>query len=318
MKTLFIVTHKNPDTDSIVSALVLSKFLKKIKGHLSFPNFKIKAARVGKINRETKFVLDYFKIKSPILIKNLSGKNVFLTDHSSYGEAGFGIEKAKIFGVLDHHRLGGLTTPAPIFYRAEPLGSTSTILFKMYKENNINLSKKSAGLLLSGVLSDTLKFTSPTTAEEDKKNARELASLAGIKIKEFAQRMFDAKSDVRGIPISELITMDYKEYKEAGARFAIGVLETTNTEKLKEKKDKIFFAMKKHREKNRLDLFFFALVNILEQNCLLFLPTSKEKLTAEEAFHKKTNNEIIFLPGVVSRKKQILPALINALIKLKE
>ena len=194
----YICGHKNPDTDSIVSAIVMEDYFKKL-------GEKAKAIRVGKINRETEFVLKQNKIKSPVLIKKLSGKEVFLVDHNELEQAGDGIDKAKIIGVLDHHRIGGgISTDGPIYFRVEPVGCTSTLIFKLFQEKEILLNKKQAFLLLCAILSDTLKFNSPTTTKEDIKIAKKLSEICKQNINNLAEKMFKAKSDISGIDIKDL------------------------------------------------------------------------------------------------------------------
>ncbi len=306
-----IIGHKNPDTDSIVSSIILKDVLEKKKGPFNLDNFQFKATRSGKLNKETKFVLSRFKEKAPSLVKSGKKKKVFLVDHGSYEESIKNIEEAEIFGVLDHHRLGGINTSCPIFYRAEPLGATSTILAKIFFENNISLSKKKAGMLLAGILSDTLNLTSPTTTKTDKKIAEKLSEISGEDKEKLSQKMFQEKSDISDISFSDLIKKDYKEFESSGTKFGIGVWETTNTEKIKEKKKEIISALKKFKKERKLDFLFFASVNILKKESDLFLIGEKESEASKVVFKKKINENIMFLPDVVSRKKQILPPLFN-------
>jgi manganese-dependent inorganic pyrophosphatase len=317
MKELIIIGHKNPDTDSIVTPLVLAEFLKKIKKPFSgLSAFKIiKVVRAGNLNKETKFVLNYFQEKKPPLIKSLTKKNVFLIDHGDYEQAARGIKEANIVGILDHHKLGGIRTQIPIFYRAEPIGSSSTIVAKMFFENNLSLDKKTAGLLLAGILSDTLKFTSPTTTKDDKEVAKVLAKASKENIDELSQKMFDAKSDISGISAEEIVATDYKEFKTAETDFAIGVHETTCPQRVLALKEDIFPALRRLKKKRKMDLLFFALIDILKKNSTFFLLGEKEKKVAQKVFKKKEKDNLIFLPRVVSRKKQILPPLINFLEK---
>jgi manganese-dependent inorganic pyrophosphatase len=316
MKEIIIIGHKNPDTDSIVAPLALAEFLKKVKKPFSgFSAFKIKVVRAGNLNKETKFVLNYFQEKKPPLIKSLVKKNVFLIDHGDYEQAARGIRKANIIGILDHHKLGGIKTQTPIFYRAEPIGSSSTIVAKMFFENNLTLSKKTTGLLLTGIISDTLKFTSPTTTKEDREIAKVLAKLSKENVDELARKMFEAKSDISGISAEELLTTDYKEFKADKADFAIGVHETTHPKKVLALKEELFSALRKLKKKKKMDLLFFALIDILKKNSTLFLLGEKEKEIAQKLFKRKAKAHLIFLPGIVSRKKQILPPIIKFLEK---
>jgi len=314
MKELIIIGHKNPDTDSIVASLVFGNFLKKNK-LLPIPlsNFKIKVGYSGILNKEVVFVLNYFKEKKPSLIKSLKGKNVFLIDHGDYEQSIEGVEEANIVGVLDHHKLGGIKTQAPIFYRAEPLGSTSTILAKMFFENATPLTKKEAGLLLTGIISDTLKFTSPTTTKEDKDIAYVLAEISKEDITKLSKKMFEAKSDISDISPDKLVTMDYKEFKTKGIKFAIGVHETVLPEKIFSIKGKIFQALERLKKKRKQKLMFFVVIDILKKNGTLFLLSEKETKIAKKVFGKQVKDNLMLLPGVVSRKKQILPKILKFL-----
>ena len=316
MKEIIIIGHKNPDTDSLAASLALAQFLKKIKKPiLSFPISKVKVFISGNFNKEVEFILGHFKEKTPRQIKSLAQKNVFLVDHGDYEQAASGIDKANIVGVLDHHKLGGIKTQFPIFYRAEPLGSCSTILAKMFFENKISLNKKIAGLLLAGILSDTLKFTSPTTTQEDKKIAQELAQISKENINKLSQKMFEVKSDLSNVTAEKLVATDYKEFKTAKIKFAIGVHETVLPQKALAMKEEIFLSLEKLKKKRKMDLMFFALIDILKNQCLFFILGEKEKKVAEKVFKKKTKDNFISLPGVVSRKKQILPPIIKFLEK---
>jgi len=319
---IHIVGHKNPDTDSIVSAIVMADYFQKT-GKQS------KAFRTGKINRETKFILDKIKIKPPYLVENLAKKKVFLVDHNEKEQAGTGIERAEIFGILDHHKLGGMKTKEPIYIRIEPIGSTCTLIFKLFQEMNFQLSKNQAFLLLSGILSDTLKFTSPTTTKEDKKAAEILAKISQQNINILSQEMFRVRSNISGIKLEDLIFSDYKEYKEEDLIFGIGVHETLNPEVLLKKEKEIFSILQRFKKEKKLNLFFFALVDILKRKTYLFLTGEKEKEIAEKAFKKrakrinpllspslplgKAKENLLLLPGVVSRKKQIVPPILKVL-----
>lgn len=304
---IYIVGHKNPDTDSIVSAVVMVDYFKKI-------GKKSKALRVGKINKETKFILDKIKVKPPSLVKNLAKKKVFLVDHNEKEQAGTGIERAEIFGILDHHKLGGgMKTKEPIYVRIEPIGSTCTLIFKLFQEMNFQLRKNQAFLLLSGILSDTLKFTSPTATREDKKAAEILAKISQTNINTFSQEIFKIRSDISGIKLKDLIFSDYKEYKEENLSFGIGAHETMNPGIVLKKDKEILSTLETFKKDKKLNLIFFALVDILNKKTYFFLPGDKEKEIAEKAFKKKAKENLLLLPGVVSRKKQIVPPILKVL-----
>jgi len=303
----YICGHKNPDTDSIVSAIVIANYFNKI-------NKKAKAVRVGKINKETEFVLKQVKIKTPALIKSLAGREVFLVDHNELTQIGDGVEFAEIVGVLDHHRLGGgIKTEKPIYFRIEPIGCTSTLIFKLFQEKGFALNKKQAFLLLCAILSDTLKFNSPTTTKEDIKIAKKLSKISGWNINNLAKKMFKAKSDISGINFKNLLLMDFKKYDEKDINFGIAVHETVLPEMILEKKQKILKLLPQIKKQKKLDLIFFAVVDIIKKQTFMFVVGEKEKSVVEKGFKKKAKDDLVFLPGVVSRKKQIAPEIIKSL-----
>lgn len=306
MDSCIVISHTNPDTDAVVSSIVYAQ-CKNAKG------LRAMARLPGRLNKETEFVLNYFKIKKPQEIKTLAGKKVILVDHSSTKETCKGIEKARIIEVIDHHKISGLITPEPIFYRTEPIGSTSTIVAKIFTEEKMPINKKQAGLLLCGIISDTLKFTSPTTAPCDKKIAFELAKISKININAIAKKMFEAKSSISGKSIDEIIGTDYNKFEASKTTFGFGVYETTNPESLLKKERGIIKALEKKKTCDNLDLIFFAVVDILKQKSFLYLAGDKEKAVAKKAFKEKMGGNSAILHGIVSRKKQMIPPILRAL-----
>jgi len=306
-KGFFIILgHKNPDTDTIVSAIVFSDFLRKKR-------FKVKIGRAGSLNKETKFLLSFLKEKVPPLIKNVVKKNIILIDHGDLNQAISGAEKANILMVLDHHRIAGLETIEPIFYRCEPLGSTATLIAKIFSEENLKLNKRQASLLLCGIISDTLKFTSPTTTKEDKKIAQKLIKISKINVEEIAKQMFEVKSDLKGILIKKILTKDYKEYNFSGKKVGIGVYETVFPKSFEKIKKKIFEELEKLKKEMKLDLLFFAVVDIFKKISFLYLIGTQEEEIAKKVFKEKIKENIMILPKIVSRKTQIVPPIANIL-----
>lgn len=306
--TKIIIGHKNPDTDSIVSAIVYSALKAKL-------GEKAKAGRLGPLNNETKFVLSKFQERPPVLIKDISGKEVILLDHNDSFQSASGLNKAEVVEVIDHHYIGDIQTTKPILYRAEPLGSTSTIIFKLAQEKKIKLSKKEAGLLLTGIVSDTLCFSGPTTTADDIKIGRALAVLAKIKTKDLACRMFEAKSSIKGMSVRDIVGGDYKEHKFGGVKLDVSVFETVAPRKLEPLRTKMFKELAGFKKEKKADLLFFLVIDILEKNSLLYLIGEKEKEVAQKVFGGKTEKDIMFLPGVSSRKKQVIPPLADFLEK---
>lgn len=307
---LIVIGHRNPDTDSIVSALVYAGFKRKM-------GQSAKAARAGSLNKESKFVLSYFNQRPPSLVKSVAKKRVILVDHGDSSQAVSGLDKAEILEIIDHHRIGDVRTVKPILYRAEPLGSTSTILAKLFKEKEVKMSRVQAGLLLAGIISDTLFFRSPTTTKEDIEISKTLSRISKIKPEIFAKKMFEAKSDLRGVSVKDIISKDFKKFEFGGIKFGISVFETTNPEKVKPLETKIFKALNGFKKERKQRFIFFLLIDILKQCSFLYLMGEEEKEIAKKAFLLKIDGQIVFLPGVVSRKKQVLPPLAKVIKSLK-
>ena len=303
---IYVIGHKTPDTDSIVSAIVMADYLKQT-------GKKAVAASAGKINKETEFILKKAKINFPVLINNLANKKVFLVDHNELEQAVSGIEKAEIIGIIDHHKLGGIRTNQPIFVKIEPLGSTSTLIFNLFQETKIKIKKNHAFLLLTGIILDTLKLTSPTTTKQDEIALKKLSLISKSNINQTAQEIFKIRSDISGTKMKDLILSDYKDFKEKNIIFGIGVHETTSPENVLNKEKQILLELKKLKKIKKIDLIFFALVDILKNKAWFFLIDEKEKQLAEKAFKSKAQGNLILLPGVVSRKKQMVPLILKKL-----
>ena len=204
-KKIYIFGHKNPDTDSICSSLV-SEILYKKSGISN-----VEARRLGNVNKETQYILDYLKIQAPELLENVEeGQEVFLVDHNEFNQSVEGIEKAKILRVTDHHRIANFETSEPLYYNAKPYGCTATILFEEFKNNGIEIEKKEAILMASSIISDTLLLKSPTTTEFDKKVLEELGRIADLDIEEYGLEMLKAGTDLDDFSAEELISLDAK------------------------------------------------------------------------------------------------------------
>jgi len=304
---IYIIGHKSPDTDSVTATLVFSDYLKK-------QGMDARPALAGKLNKETEYVLCLLKIKAPQILLSAGSKRFFLVDHGDLGQAVSGIKNSQVFAVLDHHKMSGLITDEPIFYYTKPVGSSCTIVFCLSQKKGIRLTKKQATLLLAGIISDTLKFNSPTTTSEDKKAAKELAQIAGIKINEFAGKMFEAKSDISNMKTRDLLLADYKLFDFYGKKVGIGVHETTNPYGIRDRKQEIFEELKKMKNKNKVSFIFWAIVDIIKNESFLFLISPKEAEIAKKAFKGELKEEnIMFLKGITSRKKQIVPPLAKIL-----
>jgi manganese-dependent inorganic pyrophosphatase len=310
MKKIIIIGHTNPDTDSIVSAVIAQDFLAK-----EFSGAELAACRAGEANNETKFVFKSFGVELPKLVKKITGKeSVVLVDFNEMSQAIAGLSFSQVVKVVDHHKIA-MTTEAPISCRTEVVGSTSSLLAKMYQETGRKISTKIAKLMLAGILSDTLNLTSPTTTDWDKRMIKELNKIAKLDLKKFVADLFAAKSSLDGISIDTIVNQDYKAFEIGKHKIGVGTWETTNPGSVHEKKEKIMELLRSKKEKDGLEYILFMVVDILKQNCTLYAVDEKEAMFVEKVFKSKAKNGEAFLPGVVSRKKQIIPQITAGLNK---
>ena len=298
---VLIFGHKNPDTDSICSSLV-KEILNKKNGCEDS-----KAVRIGNINKETQYVLNYLGIEAPELIEKVEeGQKVILVDHNEFNQSVEGIEKAKILGVIDHHRISNFETSEPLYYTARPYGCTSTILYKDFVQKGIKIERREAILMASAIISDTLLLKSPTTTEYDKKALEELAKIANIDVNEYGLEMLKAGTDLDDFSEEELINLDAKSLDKEGTKFVIAQVNTVSIEDVLKRQEKLEEAINKEIEEKGLSLFVLAITDILNSNSEIIALGSKSDVV-EKAFDKKLENNRAFLEGVVSRKKQLLP-----------
>ena len=302
---VLIFGHKNPDTDTICSSIVQERLNKKNGWNST------KAVRLGDINKETKYVLDYLKIDEPELIETISeGQEVILIDHNSFNQSANGIEKAKIISVVDHHRIADFETTEPLYYTAKPYGCTSTILFEEFKACDYEIEKSTAILMASAIISDTLLLKSPTTTQHDKNALEELEKISGINIKEYGLEMLKAGTDLDDFTAEQLINLDSKNMNKNGTKYVIAQVNTVSIEDVLKRKDELEQAIMREIDKNDLDLFVFTITDILNTNSEVIVLGDKAE-TVEKAFNTKLENNTAFLEGVVSRKKQVLPKILE-------
>lgn len=302
MEKILIFGHKNPDTDTIMSAIAMANLKNKLKK-------EAKAYRLGNINKETKFALDYFKQEEPELLEDLeNSQSVILVDHNDFGQSVKNIENANILEVVDHHKISGFSTSEPLYYTAMPVGCTATIIYEMYKNKNIEIDSKIAGLMASAIISDTLLLKSPTTTDLDKKVLEELGKIAKIDVKEYGLEMLKAGTDLSDFSADELINIDSKPFSTNGVNYQVAQVNTASIEEVLKDKEKIENAMNNFISKNSQDLFVLLITDILENNSQILVAGSRKDI-AEKAFNVKLNDNTAFLPGVVSRKKQVVPVI---------
>ena len=301
MEKILIFGHKNPDTDTICSAMV-KEILNKKRGCE-----KSKAVRLGNVNKETQYALNYLGMETPELIEKIEeGQEVILVDHNEFNQSVEGIEKAKILEVVDHHRISNFETSEPLYYTARPFGCTSTILFEEFKQLGHEIEKTEAILMASAIISDTLLLKSPTTTDHDRKALEELGKIAGINIEEYGLEMLKAGTDLDDFSAEELINLDAKSLDKDGTKFVIAQVNTVSIEDVLKRQNELEEAMNNAISEKGLSLFVLAITDILNSNSeIIALGTKTDAV--EKAFDKKLENNRAFLEGVVSRKKQLLP-----------
>ena len=300
MEKILVFGHKNPDTDAICSSLVMADLQTKIRGE------EVISCRLGNLNEETKYALNYFKVEEPKLIEKVEeGQKVILVDHNEFTQSVEGIEKAKIEAVVDHHRINNFKTSEPLFYYAQPVGCTSTVLFELYNTNNIKIEPQIAGLMLSAIISDTLLLKSPTCTEKDKETAEELAKIANVDLYAYGMDMLKAGTDLSDFTAEQLINIDSKPFETKGIKYQVAQVNTASIDEVMKEKEKIEEAMAKFMNENGEELFVFLITDIIGNNSQV-IALGKQNVV-EKAFDVKLENNTAFLSGVVSRKKQVIP-----------
>lgn len=300
------IGHKNPDTDSVLSAILVSRFGKKMFG------FDIEAVTAGSVNNETKYILDLLKIKKPRILKKIKNENVILVDTTEPSQIIDGLTEKNLTAIIDHHNLGGLKSMKQIYARIEPIGCTGSVIYKILREKNIKIDKTSAVLIIACIMSDTLNFHSPTSTTEDKKIFKELNKIAKLDAKKFIKNLFAAKSSLKGISVKDIVGKDYKKFEMGKSKVGIGVWETTDPESVNLQKDKIIKALMDKKKKEKMDYMFFAVVDIIRNNSYLYIIGNEEEVLAKSVFGI-AKNSTAFLKNTVSRKKQLVPPLMNKL-----
>lgn len=295
---ILVFGHRNPDTDSICSSMV-HQVLDKKNG------LETKAVRLGNLNKETEYVLNYLGIQAPELIENVEeGQKVILVDHNEFGQSVEGIEKAKILSVTDHHRIADFKTSEPLYYNAKPYGCTSTILFEEFKRLNHKIERTEAVLMASSIISDTLLLKSPTTTNHDRDALAELGKIANIDINQYGLDMLKAGTDLDDFSEEELVALDAKKFEKDGVKCVIAQVNTVSIEDVLKRQTKLENAINNEIDKNGLDLFVLAITDILNSNSEIIALGNRVDIIEKSC---KLENNTAFLEGVVSRKKQLLP-----------
>ena len=274
------------------------------------------AVRLGEVNKETQYALDYFQVEAPELIASVEEKQaVMLVDHNEPAQSVDGLDKAELLEIVDHHRLGGLNTANPIFVHIEPVGCTATIITKMFDCQKVELPKKVAGLLLSAIVSDTVLFKSPTCTEQDKAAAEKLAVIAGVNLKEYGMAMLKAGADLGDLTPAQIAKTDSKPFSFGNYKAIVAQISVMDTADILAKKAELVAAMQELCQNEGYDMSLLMVTDIMEESTELVFVGEPKQLIAD-AFGKDASGDSIYLPGVMSRKKQIVPQLTEAAAKL--
>jgi manganese-dependent inorganic pyrophosphatase len=299
--SVYVFGHKNPDSDSIVGAISVSYLKNQVEKEEYIP------ARQGEISAETEFILEKFGGKLPMLKTSVAGERVFIVDSTDKPHFQDDIDEATIIGIADHHKLGDLTTDAPLEAWIRPIGSSNTVIYEMYRCYGVEVPKDIAGMMMMAILSDTVIFKSPTCTKVDTKAVKELAAIAGVEdYKKLAMEMFIVKSAVEGATARDLNTRDYKEFNMNGTKVGIGQLEMVDISVLEPREDELLEDMKKMKEEGDLHTVLILLTDIMKEGSKL-LVVSDDESKIEAAFNTKLQDHKAWLDGVLSRKKQVVP-----------
>lgn len=303
MSKILVFGHQNPDTDAIGAAIGFS-YLQNALGNTT------EAVALGQPNEETQYALDHFKLPAPRVVQAVAkeANQVMLVDHNEFQQSVSDIEEVSILSVVDHHRIANFQTANPLYYRAEPVGCTSTIIYKMFYEKNIEIPSEIAGILVSAIISDTLLLKSPTCTPEDVTAAKALAQLAAIDLESYGLDLLKAGTNLNDKSVEELIDLDAKSFPMNNQIVRIAQVNTVDVNEVLERQFELESAMKAANDKENYDLFILLITNILSSDSeILVVGETTDKV--EKAFDVKLINQRAFLPGVVSRKKQIVPQL---------
>ena len=303
--TTLVFGHKSPDTDSTGSPLIWAWYLTHVR------DTPAKAVLLGEPNTEAAFVLKHWNLTKPEIISDVTADDhVVIVDTNNPAELPPSINEAKIQGIIDHHMLvGGLKTKGPIDITIRPLACTATIMHDLMGDALTSAPREIKGAMLSCILSDTLEFRSPTTTAHDRAVAEKLAADLGVNMGELATAMFEAKSDVSAFSDAELLRMDSKEYTVAGKELRVSVLETTAPKIVLDRKASLMASMDAVAKEDGADQVLLFVVDILREEATLLVPNDLVKQMAEASFGCTVTGDTVVLPGVMSRKKQIIPAL---------
>ncbi|VGV88459.1 manganese-dependent inorganic pyrophosphatase [Streptococcus pyogenes] len=305
MSKILVFGHQNPDTDAIASSYAFDYLSQKAFG------LDTEVVALGTPNEETAFALDYFGVEAPRVVESAKAQGseqVILTDHNEFQQSIADIREVEIYGVVDHHRVANFETANPLYMRVEPVGSASSIVYRMFKENGIEVPKAIAGMLLSGLISDTLLLKSPTTHVSDHLVAEELAELAEVKLEDYGMALLKAGTNLASKSEVELIGIDAKTFELNGNAVRVAQVNTVDISEVLERQEAIEAAIKDAMAAEGYSDFVLMITDIVNSNSeILAIGANMDKV--EAAFNFTLDNNHAFLAGAVSRKKQVVPQL---------
>ncbi|HGC7872244.1 TPA: manganese-dependent inorganic pyrophosphatase [Streptococcus agalactiae] len=305
MSKILVFGHQNPDSDAIGSSVAFAYLAKEAWG------LDTEAVALGTPNEETAYVLDYFGVQAPRVVESAKAEGVetvILTDHNEFQQSISDIKDVTVYGVVDHHRVANFETANPLYMRLEPVGSASSIVYRMFKENGVSVPKELAGLLLSGLISDTLLLKSPTTHASDIPVAKELAELAGVNLEEYGLEMLKAGTNLSSKTAAELIDIDAKTFELNGEAVRVAQVNTVDINDILARQVEIEVAIQEAIVTEGYSDFVLMITDIVNSNSeILALGSNMAKV--EAAFEFTLENNHAFLAGAVSRKKQVVPQL---------
>ena len=301
MTKVLITGHRNPDTDSICSALAYADLKMKCGAD-------VEAVRLGAVSPETQFALEAFGVPAPRLVEALAAEasQVILVDHNERQQSAGDIEEVTVTEVIDHHRIANFETAEPLYYRCEPVGCTATIVLKMYAEKGVSVSRPVAGLMLSAILSDTLLLKSPTCTDEDIAAAHKLAAIAGVDPQAYGLDMLRAGANLRERSVAQLISADAKEFSMGGARVEIAQVNAVDVDDVLSRQAELETAIQQVIESRGLDLFLLVVTDVLN-NDSVGVALGPRAAVVESAFGAPLQDNRVRLTGIVSRKLQVVP-----------
>lgn len=309
MEKTLVFGHKNPDTDTICSAIAYAALKREL-------GWDAEAVALGEPGPETQYALDTFKTAAPRVVERVAAeaKQVILVDHNERQQSAADIEEVRVVEVIDHHRIANFETGHPLYYRAEPVGCTATILNKLYKENGVAVPQDIAGLMLSAIISDSLLFKSPTCTEQDVAAARELADIAGVNAEEYGLAMLKAGANLADKSINDLVSLDAKEFGMGIFKVEIAQVNAVDLNDVLDRQAELEEALNVIIANKGLDLFLFVATDILNSDSI-GIALGRKADAVEQAFGVKLDGNKALLKGVVSRKAQVVPVLTETLAK---